>query len=235
MDVILAPKNRFTWMMLSFQGGFVNIGGLITVHVFVSHVTGFSAHFAQAVAKFSLLEALYFSLVPLFFLFGSFFSSLFTEIRKAKGLPPVYIYIMALLTFFYIVVSLMGYTNQFGKFGEPFENFRDFMLLSILAFSCGAQNALFTHYSKSIIRTTHLTGLTTDLGIGLAKEFFSNDLLEKKVNRLRIQLILSFIFGATAGAFLFPKFEYLGFLLPAIISLIVALRLFYTRKSKVIH
>lgn len=229
MDSILHPKNRFTWALLAFQGGFINVGGLLSIHLFVSHITGFSAHFAQAVVSLNYLQAVYFLLVPFFFLAGAFFSSVFTSIRKRKNEEPVYIHILSVLSFSFLMISILGHLQYFGTFGEAFQSFRDFVLLSILAFSCGAQNAIFTHYSKSIIRTTHLTGITTDLGIGMAKYFIDKDQQEGKINRIRIDLIFSFILGSVIGALIFPKFQFLSFLIPSCLSLIIGIRLYFTR------
>ncbi|MCB9027274.1 MAG: DUF1275 domain-containing protein [Bdellovibrionaceae bacterium] len=228
-DIILLPKNRFTWALLAFQGGFVNMGGLLTLHMFVSHITGFSSLFSLAITSGEWIKAIYFLLVPLFFLVGAFFSSLFTEQRKKKQQQPVYIQILSTLAFIFVLISVLGHNQYFGDFGEPFENIRDFILLSLLAFSCGSQNAIFTHYSNSIIRTTHLTGLTTDLGIGLAKVWISKDVKEKQINRIRIDLILSFIVGSLLGALIYPKLKFAAFIFPALTSLMVGLRLYYTR------
>lgn len=228
-DTILLPKNKFTWILLAFQGGFINVGGLLAVHLFVSHVTGFSAHFSMALVNDEYIKSVYFLLVPLFFLLGSIFSSIFTEIRKKKDLQPVYIQIMFSLSFLFILVTGFGYFGFLGTFGEGLENFRDFVLVCTLAFSCGIQNAIFTHFSNSIIRTTHLTGLTTDLGIGIAKYLLSNDSNEGKMNRIRIELIGSFVFGSLVGAMIFPNIQFLAFFIPAIISLIIGLRLYITR------
>jgi len=231
-DTILNPKNRFTWALLAFQGGYINVGGLLTVHIFVSHITGFSAHFSTHAVSGDFRRAIYFLLVPIFFLLGSFFSSIFTEVRKRSNKSPVYVQIFSVLSLLFLSVAVFGKVGFFGNFGEPFKSFRDFILLSVLSFSCGSQNAIFTHYSKSIIRTTHLTGITTDLGIGLAKYFISNDKEEGYFNRIRIDLILSFITGSLVAAYIFPKFQFMGFLLPSIISLLVGIRLFLTRREK---
>lgn len=228
-DIIQHRKNRFTWALLAFQGGYVNVGGLLSLHIFVSHVTGFAAHFSLAMTSREWRHSLYFLLVPVFFLIGSFFSSVFTEIRRKKDEQPVYIHILSALSGVYLLISILGSQNFFGSFGEAFANFRDFMLLSSLAFSCGAQNAIFTHYSHSIIRTTHLTGLTTDLGIGLGRYFISRDLKEGQLNKIRVDLIASFIAGSLLGAIVFPQIQFWGFLIPSALSLLVGLRLFITR------
>lgn len=231
IDIILHPKNRFLWALLAFQGGYINIAGLLTVHIFVSHITGFSAHFSINILSGEILQAVYFLLVPFFFLCGSFFSSLFTEIRKKRQQQPVYIHILCTLSFLFFLITILGLNDFFGKFGEEFSSFRDFVLLSMLAFACGSQNAIFTHYSSSIIRTTHLTGITTDLGIGLAKYFISKNKREFLINKVRIELILSFLIGSFAAAYLLPKLSFLGFLIPSFISLTVGIRLYITRSE----
>ncbi len=228
-DTILKPKNRFTWALLAFQGGYVNVGAFLSLHIFVSHITGYSALLGVEIEQQDYSKAVYFSVVPIFFLAGAFFSSLFTEIRKKRHLPPVYIQILSCLSTLFGVVSLLGVSGYFGEFGVGFDAFHDFVFLSLLAFSCGAQNAIFTHYSKSIIRTTHMTGITTDLGIGLAKYFITRDDDEGRINKIRIDLILSFLLGSLAGAFIFPQIQYLAFLVPAALSFGIGLRLYFTR------
>jgi uncharacterized membrane protein YoaK (UPF0700 family) len=230
-ETILHPKNRFNWVLLAFQGGFINVAGLLTVHIFVSHITGFSAYFSINLLNGDLVKSLYFLLVPFFFLSGAFFSSLLTEMRSKKKKQPVYIHILYTLSLLFFLITILGITNFFGEFGEPFNNFRDFILLSILAFACGSQNAIFTHYSKSIIRTTHLTGITTDLGIGLAKYFVSGDKEEHLINRIRIDIIISFTLGSLLAVYIFPTLQFSGFLIPAFVSLLVGFRLYITGKK----
>ena len=128
-------------------------------------------------------------------------------------------------------MATFGTYGFFGQFGEPFGDLHDFLLLSLLALSCGAQNAIITHYSGTIVRTTHLTGITTDLGIGLAKYFVSNDKKEGRLNRMRIDLIVAFIVGSLVGVFAFPKLQFSGFFVSAALSLLVGIKLYSSRKS----
>ena len=229
IDIILHKKNRFTWAFLAFQAGLVNIGGFFALNVYVSHTTGFSSLFSLSVLKGEFSKAFYFLSVPLFFILGAFFSATFTEIRRLKKHSPIYTHVMVLLSIIYLFVAVSGDLNFFGEFGKHVDSFGDFILLSLLSFSCGSQNGLFTTYSNSVIRTTHLTGLMTDLGIGLAKAIIVKDRKEKGVNSLRILLILSFFSGAFFGALLFPRYDFIAFLVPSILSLIIALRLYITR------
>lgn len=228
-DTLLNPKNRFTWSLLAFQGGFINIGGFLSLHVFVSHVTGFASLLAMEMVKKNFIQFFVFLLVPIFFLLGSFLSSIFTEVRKKREGSPIYIHILIFLATLFLGISLIGELGHFGIFGDDFGNTKDYILLSLLSLACGMQNAIFTHYSKSIIRTTHLTGITTDLGIGLAKTLIGKDVKEKQFNRIRINLIFSFIIGSICGVLLFSRIQYLGFVVPSLLSLFVGLRLYFTR------
>jgi uncharacterized membrane protein YoaK (UPF0700 family) len=108
-----------------------------------------------------------------------------------------------------------------------------------LCFTSGLQNALITTSSGAVIRTTHLTGLTTDLGIGLAKNLAKrldskgsvnqNDLVN---NKIRAGIILCFILGSSVGAFAFLSYEYWGFLLPAAISVYATWLVLKTKKLR---
>ena len=78
-----------------------------------------------------------------------------------------------------------------------------------LLFAMGLQNALVTHISNAVVRTTHLTGLFTDLGIELAQLFFykSREQTHKLVSsiRLRLTIIGFFFLGGIAGGMLYAK------------------------------
>ena len=77
----------------------------------------------------------------------------------------------------------------------------------ILLFAMGLQNALVTKVSQSVVRTTHLTGLFTDLGIELSQLFFyrkPGELLQlSKSISLKLAIIGFFFTGCIAGGFLY--------------------------------
>jgi len=228
-DIIFEKRNRFVWGLLAFQGGFVNIGGFLSVHVFVSHLTGFPGHFSVELLNQNYVHALYFLFVPVFFLFGSFFTGVFTEVKRERGRAPVYVNVLLLQCLLYLTVALLGYFDSIGDFAREMSNFKNFILLIILAFSCGSQNSLFTKYSNSILRTTHITGLVTDLGIGLSKVYVAGDQSEKEMNSIRSFLILFFGLGSFIGLLVFNQFQFLGFLVPVVVSLFVGVRLYLCR------
>jgi uncharacterized membrane protein YoaK (UPF0700 family) len=230
-DVIFLNKNRFIWFLLALQAGMVNIAGLMTAHRFVSHVTGFAGQFSLHLFHQEYKMALFALLVPLFFLFGAMTSGYYTERLRLLNKEPKYQEIALLIAFVYILVAVLGDWHFLGNFQRNQEDFHDFIILSLLSFNCGSQNALFTNYSYSIVRTTHLTGLTTDLGVGLIKQYCAGVASERKFNRLRTELIFSFLTGSVLGAFLFADLMYKGFYVCFAISFFVAMRLKFTRKA----
>lgn len=229
-DVILHPKNRFTWVLLAFQGGYINIGGFLTIHQFVAYITGFSAHLGIALSQHHFLQSFYFATVPAFFLFGAFSSSLVNEKRKRMGKSPIYIHALLSMSIIFVLVAILGNLDVWRPYGVAFNGFEDFILMSLLSFSCGMQNAMFTNYSHSIIRTTHLTGLTTDLGIGLAKYMVNKEKKEGLMIKIRMDLIFAFLVGSIAGAIIFPVIEFNSFYVPALLSAFIGARLYYHRR-----
>jgi len=234
-DAIFLPSNRFLWSLLAGLAGMLNTAGFISVHQFVSHVTGFAGHFAVALFERSYVLAFYALSLPVTFLIGSVFSAYFTEARRRQGKDPTYFPVMFTITAFLFLLGFIGQIGYLGQFGEAFDNFSDFILLAILSFTCGAQNALFTHYSGSVIRTTHLTGLTTDLGIGLVRQFWVKDHHESKFNKIRAELIGSFIVGSVISVYVFNSFEFSAFYLTSLIALGISIRLYRTSKHNPKH
>jgi len=122
----------------------------------------------------------------------------------------------------------------FGIFGQTFGLEKSYLLLILLCLASGLQNAAITSSSGKSVRTTHLTGLTTDLGLGLAKlmSFDFKDQQrqsEMRANFLRAGSILSFVIGSAIGAWIFLSLGFRGFLFPAIISIYAA---WHGRKAK---
>ncbi len=230
-DAIYYPENLFIWFLLAFQGGIVNVGGFLAVHRFVSHVTGFATWFGVEASGGNYIDAFGMLLSPLFYLIGAMTSAWMIERRRMKNLQPLYGVVLGIMSFLFFLVVIGGTTHFFGEFGEPFNYERDYVLLFILTFSCGLQNAVVSSASGAVVRTTHLTGLTTDLGIGLVrlwtdrKHFNKRDQNEASANFFRFGIIMSFIIGSLVGALIFQRIHFLGFLIPMIVSIFVFIKL----------
>jgi uncharacterized membrane protein YoaK (UPF0700 family) len=73
--------------------------------------------------------------------------------------------------------------------------------IGVASFACGFQNALATHYRGMILRTTHITGLLTDLGTNLGMTIRGHDIARWKI-LIPLFLVLSFFLGSALGAVL---------------------------------
>ena len=95
--------------------------------------------------------------------------------------------------------------------------------------ACGLQNALATTYSGAIIRTTHVTGIFTDLGIMLGA-FFRGETLDQRKAKLFIFIIFGFILGGMVGAVFFIKYQFMALFIPAFACILIsAVYRFYSK------
>lgn len=182
--------------LLSFVAGTVNVSGLFAVQRLTTNVTGHFAFFADEMAKRNFGQSMIYLLFILAFLTGAFFSNLLVEViskvnERYINLIPVGIEIL-ILTFIAFLSPVTIHVNA---------NWIAIMLL----FSMGLQNALVTSLSNSVVRTTHLTGLFTDLGIELSQLLFyeREDQKKKLISsiKLRLTIILFFFFGGVTGGY----------------------------------
>lgn len=227
-DLLYQPKNIFIWFLLAFQGGLLNVGGFLGVHRFVSHVTGFATLFGVEFVTHNWFDAVGMLLGPIFYLNGTMISAWFIERRRIKHQAPKYGVVFLMIVINLLIVTIAGHLGFLGNFGEEFTYGRDYIFLFILALTCGLQNAVISSVSGAVIRTTHLTGPTTDLGIGLVHLWTTRHHPEKYsffATYCRIGIIISFIMGSLFGAYTFNHLHFLGFLIPALISLFVMYRL----------
>lgn len=226
----VSHRTYLDWFVLSFLAGNINAGGYLACHRFVSHVTGFATMSGILLEQKEWLEAFGTLLIPAFFLIGVIISGYLTEKQYAhKVHGQRYAPVMWLVSLILFFVSIGGYAGWFGNFGDVASMKHSFILLASLCGACGLQNAAITSASGSTVRTTHLTGITTDLGLGIVKSEFKSlnkeqKDNERKANLLRAATIISFTSGSLVGAFAFTKFGYLGFIMPAIVSQYSALR-----------
>ncbi|WP_246254201.1 YoaK family protein [Pedobacter foliorum] len=95
----------------------------------------------------------------------------------------------------------------------------------------GMQNTLVSMISGSVVRTTHLTGMFTDLGTDLSLAMIQRWKLTLRIKRsilLRAVIVSFFLLGGVMGTFLFLWYQFDEFLLP-ILLLIIALFYDYFR------
>lgn len=217
---------------LSFVAGIVNVVGVLSLATLTTNVTGHFAFFAEEILKNNYSKAISFLLFILFFLTGAFVSNFIVEISLRKKIKMAHTIPM----FFEIAILCFVVLSQ--DWFLIIENQQ--YVAYILLFAMGLQNALVTQISQSTVRTTHLTGLFTDLGIELSQLFFyKKTALYKNLTRnisLRLSIILFFFLGCTIGGFSYTIIK-LDTLLFAAFALLVAIfydniRFFYYHSKR---
>ncbi|MDO4229586.1 MAG: YoaK family protein [Capnocytophaga sp.] len=192
-------------VVLSFVAGIVNVVGFLFLGKLTTNVTG---HFALFIYDVSIMEfwkgTIYF-LYIFSFLIGSFTSGWLIE--TANYYKRHNIFVTPTIVECFMLFSVMA-LNYFTI------DFPTDITACMLLFAMGVQNSFVTKISNSVVRTTHLTGLFTDLGIEFSQWIY----LKKKRNekaltkiksniKLRFFIILFFFLGGLSGGYLFVKME----------------------------
>lgn len=206
--------------LLSFVAGIVNITGVLAVKTLTTNVTGHFAFFAEEVYKHDYAAAVTFFVFTLFFLMGAFTSNFLAELVAIKKPNLLHIVPVTLEIIILIAVGILGMSAELSSFEGKTIAFS-------LLFAMGIQNSLVTKISQSTVRTTHLTGLFTDLGIELSQLFFykkSNE--KKKLNAsiyLRLSIISFFFIGCISGGYFYSLLQIKTLLVGAFFLLIALL------------
>jgi uncharacterized membrane protein YoaK (UPF0700 family) len=215
-------------VLLSTTAGIVNVAGFISFSIYTTNVTGHVAHFAKELSEGNLYFAKVIAIWMFLFLFGAFFSSFLIQ-NIGKKIPR-YSHTVPLI----IEIIILLFVGYHGDNNEYSSN-RAYFLSGCLLFAMGMQNAMVSVVSGHVVRTTHLTGLFTDLGIELAKLIQLRNEEHKELNKkiiLHSSIILMFIVGGIAGGFLYPFLHYKIFIVAA---LILILAIFYDSSRIIIY
>lgn len=193
--------NLLLAILFSIVAGMINVTGLIIFNVFTTNLTGHVGEFAFSVYTrewASLIKVLNWILS---FLAGAFVASFLTNVLervspRVSYVVPVIVEIGCLL-----IVILPDFRIQSFNQNE--------LKLLLLFFSMGLQNGIVSVVSGNVVRTTHLTGMLTDFGIGLSEWMINKE--EKRKNKEKVVLsgtiIFSFLLGGILSAYFTPVFS----------------------------
>lgn len=209
---------------LAFNAGALNAGGFLAIGQYTSHMTGMvsSAADSLVLGDISLAATAFLSILS--FVCGAASTAVMVNYSKRNSdrniyTPPLLVEAVLLLIF-----GLMG------------ANLRKHELIdlsltaALLCYVMGLQNALITKISNAEIRTTHVTGLVTDIGIEFGKLLYWNRGFDGRTDiyvaanrrklRVHVLLVASFFFGGLLGA---VGFSYVGFsaTIPLAVGLVV--------------
>lgn len=206
--------NRTLGLLLAFNAGAVNAGGFLVLHMYTSHMTGFASQLADSAVLGNtklLLNALG---AILSFISGAAVCAILVNWARQPRLRSIYALPLLLEAALMVPFGLMGAITL--TWTTPFAVPLTVLLLS---FTMGLQNAVGSKSSGGSVRTTHMTGNVTDLGMELGKLLYWNMRREPssvwpvRHNRARLRnaagLIAMFVLGGVAGAY---GFKHVGFI-----------------------
>jgi uncharacterized membrane protein YoaK (UPF0700 family) len=195
--------------LLALVAGLVNsVGFLGFKHQSISHLSGTATLLGSGLLNANFTDALHLALIILSFVVGAIISGYMLRSGSLK-LGLNYSFLLSLEASFLLAsVYFLSHDSFIGHF--------------LASAACGLQNALATTYSGAIVRTTHLTGIFTDLGIMLGAKLRGEEFDRRKA-LLFVLIIAGFILGAMLGTYFFSTLAFKALFIPAAICAVLAL------------
>lgn len=220
--------------LTAFSAGMANVISVIIFFAFTSNVTGHYAVLAQEIAQGNWYQASIVVIWISLFLIGSFTSN-FSVINANNGKYGRYLahsipLILEICCFLFVGIYLQYYYNNNLKETE--------ILVAVMLFAMGLQNGLTASISNGVVKTTHLTGLTTDLGIlfsMLTKKQNRKDKAVVQKTQLLLVIMLSYMAGGIFSGVIYYNYQTLVLYAVCVMLLVVVAYDFVSmRMSKMI-
>ena len=218
-----AQGDRRLGYTLTFVAGATNAGGFLAVAQYTSHMTGIVSAMADHVALAEYALVLGGAGALLSFLAGAACSAVLVNFARGRQLHSEYALPLLLEAALLLVFGLLGARLVLiDALWVP-------LAVMLLCFIMGLQNAVISKLSRAEIRTTHVTGMATDLGIELGKLVYRNGaaatgrpkvMADRARLRVLALMLLCFFGGGVAGA---VGFKHIGFAstLPLALALVM--------------
>lgn len=194
--------------VLALIAGCVNAIGLLGFdHQSVSHLSGTATLLGTGIFNRSLADSFHLVGVLLSFLLGAALAGFLlhgTKLKLGRHYDTALLVEAALLFVSYLLLSRGLFYGHF-----------------FASAACGLQNALATTYSGAVVRTTHVTGIFTDLGIMLGN-LLRGDSLDRRKLKLFLLIVGGFIAGGMLGAGLFQHWHFAALLFPVVFCMLLA-------------
>lgn len=194
--------DQFNWQLaalLAFVAGAVDVSGYLALHQFTSHMSGLVAGMAADVATARENVLLGPLVVLASFLCGAAVCALMVNWLRRRERESIFAVPVLLEA---VLIASLAFLPVFAH---------PLTALAIFSFSMGLQNAVITKISDAEIRTTHVTGMVTDIGIQLGKLFYINRrdgaepvLADRRLLGLLTLLVTLFFAGGALGGWVYP-------------------------------
>ncbi|MBP6097323.1 MAG: DUF1275 domain-containing protein [Methyloversatilis sp.] len=214
--------NRHLGLTLAFVAGAINAGGFLAVRQYTSHMTGIVSAIADDLALGNPVLVLGGLGALLSFLLGAGCSAVMINYSRQRDMHSEYALPLLLEAGLLLCFGLLGarLSHVPGLFVP--------VTVMLLCFIMGLQNAMITKLSRAEIRTTHLTGVLTDIGIEVGKLAYwnrasaTNQPVRADRDRLivLVSLVMCFFVGGIAGA---VGFSHVGYVSTVPLALLLVL------------
>ena len=161
----------------------MNSAGFMTFRYFSANMTGNVSMASELLAIGQFQAALASLTVVVMFILGAFLASILIEVGKRRGRNNIYALTLVVEAG---VLALVGIIAGFSPVPP-----NALLIVGMLSLTMGIQNAASTRISGSRVRTTHVSGIATDLGVGLAILLGKGSGAEKAAVRLRLKLYIA--------------------------------------------
>ena len=216
---------------LSWVGGYANVVVLIHTGMTVSHVTGNATHLGQLFVEGRWTTAALTAFLPVCFLIGAMLAGVAEQFAVRRRQRLVYVLPVAIEAALLALLSfLIVWQDAHATDATP-RSWRSgafYLVTGIGSLAMGLQNATITRISGAAVRTTHLTGVVTDVGLELAAwlAHVYDRIRGRRAPRpsaRRVALLgaiaASFVVGVVVGTFVYETFPGLALVPPALFLL----------------
>jgi uncharacterized membrane protein YoaK (UPF0700 family) len=173
---------------LAAIAGYINVVVLGVFHVPVSHMTGAVSRLSIDVASGDRSDLRLVSSIVAAFFMGAVFSG--AIIGGRKFLPGRRYGVALVAEGAALAIASVLLTRGIGAG------------IAVAAFACGIQNAMASSYYGLVLRTTHVTGIVTDLGV-MAGHWIRHRDIDPWKPALLASILLFFFGGGAVGHYLF--------------------------------
>jgi uncharacterized membrane protein YoaK (UPF0700 family) len=204
--------------LTAFTAGTINIASLLIFLSFTSNVTGHYAIFAAEISKGNWSQVAVVGMWIFLFFFGGFVSNFIVINFNKKS--KYFAHAMPLV----LEIACLLFVGVYGQFYYRKTLEETEYLVALMLFATGLQNGLTASISNFSVKTTHLTGTTTDLGILFSmftkKEFRKNGELVARA-KLLMSIMLAYVVGAVFSGLTYFYLEFRVFYIISLCLLVV--------------
>jgi uncharacterized membrane protein YoaK (UPF0700 family) len=209
---MISKLPRWVWSgawALAFVAGMVNVVGLLGFeHQAVTHLTGTTSMLASALAALDASAALHFAAIIGSFLAGTVLSGFIIQDSTLQLGRRYGVALLLEALLLCLAVPMLERDSLYGIYAA--------------SCACGLQNAMVSTYSGAVVRTTHLSGMFTDLGIFLGHSMRGIP-VDSRRRRLCLLIISAFLCGGVVGAAAFQQLSYAALYIPSALIAVTAL------------